>query len=95
MSSIVNPIATRLKSHLPKVQGKFNNDYRTFIRWHHLEERLHSLQSHVTLPLSVHDSMEYESILNIRNSDINLADKRCRRVFSMGAKPFSPELKLA
>ena len=94
MSDITNPIARRLKSHLPKVRTKFNHDYKMFIRKHHLEERLYSLQSRLTLPITDADAREYETILNIRTSAISFADKRCRRIF-MGATPFSPELKLA
>ena len=94
MSEIINPVARRLKSNLPKVRNKFNQDYKQFIRKHHLEERLYSLQSRLTEPISINDAKEYESILNTRSNAIAYADKRCRKVF-MGAIPFSVDLKLA
>ena len=94
MSDITNPVARRLKSHLPRVRNKFNHDYTTFIRKHHLEERLYSLQNRLTIPILAADAIEYETILNIRTTAIAHADKRCRKVF-MGAIPFSVELKLA
>ena len=94
MTDLSSPISRRLKSHLPKVRLKFNQDYKTYIRQHHLEHRLYSLQQRLTIPISDADAAEYESILNIRNSAIRYADKRCRKVF-MGAIPFSLDLKLA
>ena len=94
MSNLNNPVARRLKSHIPKVRMKFNHDYKIFIRKQHLEERLYTLQTRLTLPISDNDAVEYEKILNIRTAAIAYADKRCRRIF-MGEIPFSAELKLA
>ena len=94
MPSIINPVARRLKSNIPTIRKKFNNDYKLFLRRHHLEERLYSLQSRLTIPIHPDDAKEYESILSVRSDAIKYADKRCRRVF-LGAVPFSDKMKQA
>jgi len=86
----------RLKTDSPSVRDNYLVRYKRLCKQHHLLECAKALWSSVQdgKPLTIEQTIEYETIDAIQTKSMNEAERYCREL-RMGAIDWSPELALA
>ena len=86
--------ARKLKCHDPRIVDRYNTALYKYLRDHNYFIRLDRLYNNLPSQMSEEQQLEYESLDQIRERGMLVAENKCRRL-KMGARKWSPTLQMA